>query len=353
MPRWIAAFLIFALCATAAHAQNGKRVVLLSSGVPSWVLRAGGAPANIDLNFATGQYYGCTLTSCLSITRASSKTDLLPSSSSGFAYNTFSNNVLAITPTLGLLIEEARTNQLLNSTVPATQTTGSLANGAYTLWVNGSGSAQMSLGTGVGCGVGAATNGTPVNFTISTPGTCIVTVTGSLNAFQLELGAFGTSLIVTAGATATRAADLVQFAGTLNAIIGATQGSWYNKTSSLSNVSNGVIVSRRVSIDKVHVSSATTAAITANSGDRATATVGSGSYATGSVGTVNTWSASGGSLVAKGGTVSTTATPYTTFFSGTTGLGSDQSIYQNGYTQRFAGFSTTLSNPIAQTLSLQ
>ena len=209
--------ILLCLWAGLADAQSGRKVVLLGGGVPSWVLRAGGVPANADLNFATGQYYGCTLASCLSITRASAKTNLLPSSVSGFAYATFGNNVLAITPGSGLLIEEARTNQLLTSTVPATQTTGSLANGTYTLWVNGSGTATMSAGTATGCGTGVASNGTPVNFTTSgAAGTCTVTVAGSLNAFQIELGAFGTSLIVTAGATATRAADNISAAGSLS-----------------------------------------------------------------------------------------------------------------------------------------
>lgn len=197
-----------------------------------WVLPG----ASIDLNFAAGQYFGCGSppTDCLSITRASAKTDLVPSAASGFAYSTFGNNVLAITPTLGLLIEEARTNQLLNSTVPATQTTGSLANGTYTLWVNGSGTATMSAGTATGCGTGVASNGTPVNFTTSgAAGTCTVTVAGSLNTFQLELGAFGTSFIVTAGATATRAADNVKLIGSALSLMQGLAGTLI--------VSNGAI----------------------------------------------------------------------------------------------------------------
>lgn len=202
----------------AAEAQTGRRLPLLSGGVPSWV-KAG---ATVDMDFANGRYYGCSLTSCLSITRASAGTDLLPSSASGFAYTTFGNNTLRITAGLGLLIEEARTNQLLNSTAPATQTTGSLGTGVYTLWVNGSGSATISAGTGTGCGTGTATNGIPVNFTITVAGTCIVTVVGSLNFEQLELGAFGTSGIVTAGATATRAADNISGARLL---LTTTQGS--------------------------------------------------------------------------------------------------------------------------------
>src|SRR5581483_8312441 len=75
------------------------------------------------------------------------------------------------------------------------------------------GSATMSSGTATGCGTSAASQGTPVNFTITVAGTCTVTVSGSLNAFQLELGAFGTSFIPTAGAIVTRPADIVTLSG--------------------------------------------------------------------------------------------------------------------------------------------
>jgi hypothetical protein len=209
------------LCVSAAaEACVGSCRVVLISGAPSWVPSG----ASVSLDFANNRSFGCTPASCLSVVRASTKTNLLPSSTSGFAYSTFGNNVPAITPGLGLLIEESRTNQLLNSATPATQTTGSLANGTYTLWVNGSGSATLSAGTATGCGTGVASQGTPVNFTTSgAAGTCTVTVTGSLNAFQLEAGTNGTSFIVTAGVIATRASDLVTPTSTLlNLLTGPT-----------------------------------------------------------------------------------------------------------------------------------
>jgi hypothetical protein len=117
--------------------------------------------------------------------------------------------VAALTPGSGLSVEEIRTNVLLNSTAPVTQTTASLGTGTYTLWVNGSGSATSSAGTATITGAGAATNGTPNVFAVTVAGTVTITVGGSLNAFQCELGTFGTSFIVTAGATATRAADVI------------------------------------------------------------------------------------------------------------------------------------------------
>jgi hypothetical protein len=179
-----------------AQGAGNFRAAVLSGGCP--------LGSKYYLNFSTGQYCGLPLSS-LSITHTTtngSATNLLPTSPSGFAYTTFATNQAPITPGLGVLVEETRENFLANSNAPATQTTGSLGTGTYTLWVNGSGSATMSLGTGVGCGVASATQGNPISFTLTVAGTCTITKTGSLNAFQLELNpgtvSNPTSLIVTA-----------------------------------------------------------------------------------------------------------------------------------------------------------
>lgn len=114
---------------------------------------------------------------------------------------------------LGLLIESTRTNFLLNSLAPVTQTTGSLAVGTYVLWIEGSGTATSSAGTAVGSGFGAATAGSINTIVITTAGTVTVTLTGTVTAFQLEgigtTGAFSSSLIITTGAAGTRSADVV------------------------------------------------------------------------------------------------------------------------------------------------
>jgi hypothetical protein len=160
------------------------------------------------MDFLNGRYFG-KLVSDLAASRASSATDLIYTDASGAAYSTYGNNVPVLSSGKGLLSFEARTNVLLNSLTPATQTTGSLGTGTYTFWVNGSGSAAVSAGTATITGAGTATNGTPVTFTVTAAGTVTVTVTGSLNAFQLENGASATSLIITTGATASRAADVI------------------------------------------------------------------------------------------------------------------------------------------------
>ena len=183
-------------------------------------------PAVVRLDFlrnvGVNGSVGGTAASLLTVTRAQTvnTTDLLPTSPAGYAYQTFAANTPRLTPGLGLLIEPTRTNLLLNSTAPATQTTGSLANGSYVLWVNGTGSAAVTAGTGTGC-TGTATQGNPLTLTMSgTAGTCVVTVTPPLSAFQLELSisGVGTSLIVTAAATAVRNADVVTL--TTNPMVG-------------------------------------------------------------------------------------------------------------------------------------
>lgn len=196
----------FAGVLNAAYAAPNQRTVIFGGSHPPGTVA--------DLNFSRGQYLSPK--GPLSTTRASIGTNLLPTSPNGASYTTFPNNVARITPGLGDLVEESRTDFLLNATAPATQTTGSLANGTYTLWVNGSGSATMSTpgsGAATGCGTAAATQGTSASFTLTgTAGGCTVTVAGSLNEFQLEknpgTASCPTSFIPTAGATVTRAADV-------------------------------------------------------------------------------------------------------------------------------------------------
>lgn len=182
---------------------------------------ADGILANLDIDFVNNVSFVNGVirnsTAPLTVTRTQTNgtaTNLLPSSPSGFAYSTYAANI-ARRDTTGLLVEEGRTNQLKNSAAPVTQTTASLGTGNYVLWVNGSGSATSSAGTATITGAGAATQGSPNIFVVTVAGTVTVTVSGSLNAFQLEqcpfgtAGFFGSSLIVTTSSTGARAADTV------------------------------------------------------------------------------------------------------------------------------------------------
>jgi len=103
---------------------------------------------------------------------------------------------------LGFDVEPAATNLLLNSDAPATQTVAVSDATTYTLSVYGSGSAEITVG-----GAGTATEGAPLTFT-TTGASVEVTVTGSLDYFQLESGSVATSIIITDGTAVTREADV-------------------------------------------------------------------------------------------------------------------------------------------------
>ena len=118
----------------------------------------------------------------------------------------------------GLLIEEQRTNLLLNSATLATQNV-TVAAVAHTLTFYGTGTVTLSgAATGVLVGTGAA-NRVELTFT-PTAGTLTLTVTGSCTQGQLEVGAFPTSYIPTTSAQATRAADSATMTG-------SNFSSWY------------------------------------------------------------------------------------------------------------------------------
>ena len=99
----------------------------------------------------------------------------------------------------GPLIEPARTNYFLNSTVPITQNITTTAQ-QYTVSVKGTGNITLS-----GTASGVATDGSPLTIT-ATAGTLTCTVAGTLSRVNVEAGAFGTSFITTGATTITRPA---------------------------------------------------------------------------------------------------------------------------------------------------
>jgi hypothetical protein len=105
----------------------------------------------------------------------------------------------------GLLVENTRTNLLLNAATPATQTVSVTAAlhalsfwGAGTITLSGAHSASL---TGPGGDARAVLVFTPA------AGALTLTVSGSVQMAQLEAGNCATSFISTAGAPATRLAD--------------------------------------------------------------------------------------------------------------------------------------------------
>ena len=122
---------------------------------------------------------------------------------------------------LGLLIEEARTNLLLNSETLATQSVTVTA-AAHTLSFYGTGTVTLSgTHSATVVGTGAFPTRTTLTFT-PTSGSLTVTVSGTVQYGQVELGAFATSWIPTTGSTATRSRDEAS-------ITGANFSRWYRQ----------------------------------------------------------------------------------------------------------------------------
>ena len=187
----------------------GDSLALAAQAVPS-----------LDLNFAATKNIGPLVT----FTRASNATYI----DSAGTLQTAAVDVPRFdhNPTtgesLGLLVEEQRTNLLLNTATLSTQSVTVTAV-AHTLSFYGSGTVTLSGASTAGpaVGTGAFPARTTLTFTPSA-GTLTLTVTGSVTSAQLEAGAFPTSYIPTTTAAATRSADVASITGT-------NFSSWYRQ----------------------------------------------------------------------------------------------------------------------------
>lgn len=126
----------------------------------------------------------------------------------------------------GLLIEEGRTNLVLNSLIDGTSLgtqSVTVTAVAHTLSFYGTGTVTLSGASAAGPLVGTgATNRVSLTFTPSA-GSLTLTVSGSVKWGQLEVGSFMTSHIPTAGAAVARSNDVAQFTAGANM-------AWFNGT---------------------------------------------------------------------------------------------------------------------------
>lgn len=106
-----------------------------------------------------------------------------------------------------LLIEPARTNHLLNSEAPETQSV-QLSEGEYTLSVCGNGSATINP-VGDNAQAQRSTEKKPLTFRVPATGPWLVRVQDGLGRFQLEYGSFTTSPIPTSKVMVSRAEESV------------------------------------------------------------------------------------------------------------------------------------------------
>lgn len=168
--------------------------------------RIGGYPAALSLDFLNAPQ---SAASALTFTRASTGTYFDAAGvmqTAGSNVPRFDFDPATLQPR-GLLIEEQRTNLLLNSATLSTQSVAVTAQ-AYTLSFYGSGSVTLSgAATGTLSSAGAYSARATLTFAPSA-GTLTLTVAGSVQYANLEAGSFTTSWIPSTGAAATRSADI-------------------------------------------------------------------------------------------------------------------------------------------------
>ena len=250
--------------------QSGPTLDLLFTGLPAVDNTFVGS--SLTLNFLTQQYQlpaqysvwvadqgltAKTFSQIITFTRASTATYI---DSAGVlqtaAINAprFDYNPTTLAP-LGFLVEEARTNLLLNSGTLVTQTVTVTAV-AHTLSFYGTGTVTLTGASTAGplVGTGAYPNRVTLTFT-PTAGALILTVTGSVQFANLEAGGFATSYIPTTTAAVTRAADLAAI-NTLSPWFNSAQGTLFAQFEASANtftayvdISNGVTAQNSIHID--------------------------------------------------------------------------------------------------------
>lgn len=141
---------------------------------------------------------------------------------------------------LGILVEDARTNVFLNSSVGATQSITVSAT-AYTLSFYGTGTITLSGVSTAGPLVGTGTSDRVTLTFTPTAGSLTLTVSGACTNVQLEAGSYATSYFPAYAASATRSADNISLATSVFPY-SATASTIYVQVSSLRAAGNPVLL---------------------------------------------------------------------------------------------------------------
>jgi hypothetical protein len=209
MRRLLLTLLAFVLLCSGANAINSK-----------WLPEIVSVPQSpLYWNFVKAQ----ALPPWITLVRTSAATNGQYTDAPAAAFTSFVSGAPVTSPTLGLGIFYASSNNLLNSNAPVTQTTGSLALGYFVAFGNGTGTITITPGTAVlaaPCATTCAITTLQGNFQViqvTTAGTVTVTVSGSVNWFDLQGCNIAATTctpsphIVTTGATAARNSDSYAF----------------------------------------------------------------------------------------------------------------------------------------------
>lgn len=326
--------------------RNGASVGL---GSIISLLSGSRAAPSLSLNFLSG-----SLDSRITFTRASTGTyfdsaGVLQTAAIDAPRFDYNPSTLAAQ---GLLIEEARTNRVLNSATLATQSVTVTAV-AHTLSFYGTGTVELS-GAFVGTLVGSGAFPTRSTLTFTpTAGVLILTVTGSATQAQLETGAFATSYIPTTAAAATRAAD-VAFIGTLVPWYNATEGTLfaavgYQRTGVVASFNDNTS-SNRWTTNFGAISTGQALRNTAGAGLITTSTA--NAAVVGATNKIALAVSTGASVALNGGTVATNASyaaPTVTQLQIGNQLGA---IYFNGYLRTLTYYPSRLSNAQLRALTV-
>lgn len=183
-----------------------------------------GPQPSISLDFVNNQ----TLDSQITFTRSTTATYANSSgvlTSSAINSSRFDYNPVTLA-CKGFLVEESRTNILLNSLLDGTNLSTQIVTTTatpYTLSFYGTGTIVLS-GTNISTQAGSGAYPSRKTFTFTpTAGALTLTVTGTVQYAQLEVGSNASSFIPTAGSQVTRAVDDATMTGT-------NFSSWYNAT---------------------------------------------------------------------------------------------------------------------------